>query len=90
MSSWNKTELSCERLDLEGKLKYIDGVEYYLDRHVIGRDRPIDGGVYLGENAREAIVVDSNKYNEINKLYEIAKDKYNKNTDTCSAEALWI
>lgn len=32
-------------------------VETYQGRHVIGRDRPILNGVYLGAHAREAIVV---------------------------------
>lgn len=35
-----------------------NSIPKYQDRPIIGRDRPIDGGVYLGDTAREALVVD--------------------------------
>ncbi|MGI8420316.1 MAG: hypothetical protein ACR2LN_06795 [Candidatus Levyibacteriota bacterium] len=38
-------------------------------RRIIGRDSPINGGVYLGGSAREAIVVDDIKQPEIGDTY---------------------
>ncbi|MDD4877708.1 MAG: hypothetical protein PHO02_01575 [Candidatus Nanoarchaeia archaeon] len=69
MASWDKTQYMEQRLEdkLEG------GV--YRGRKVICRDSPIDGGVYIGAGEREAIVVDSKKYNEIKKLYKKAREK---------------
>ncbi|MEK6864758.1 MAG: hypothetical protein AABX27_05670, partial [Nanoarchaeota archaeon] len=69
MANWDRTNFSSKRLEgvLEG--------EFYKGRRIVHRDSPIDGGVYLGAGEREAIVVDSEKYAEINKLYSIAKEK---------------
>lgn len=39
----------------------FQGIKLYQGRPVIGRDRPIDGGVYLVNGAGEACVVDSKK-----------------------------
>ncbi len=69
MPDWDRTHFSEKRLEdvLEGGM--------YRGRRIIKRDSPIDGGVYLGAGEREAIVVDSEKYTEIKRLYEIAKEK---------------
>ncbi|MDO8517260.1 MAG: hypothetical protein Q7S33_03985 [Nanoarchaeota archaeon] len=74
---WDKTYISKRRL--EDKLKYMDGVPYYQGRFLIERESPIDGGVYLGQGQREAIIVDSQKGIQLKKLYEIAKKKASEN-----------
>ena len=44
---------------------------YFSGRPIIVRDTPINGGVYIGTNKREAIVVDDRKYPiELNVVYE--------------------
>ncbi len=49
---------------------------YYADRLVIGRDTPINKGVYLGSGEREAIVVDDEQYpKELNEAYEVVVQK---------------
>lgn len=35
---------------------------FFAGRRIIGRDTPINGGVYVGSGVREAIVVDDQKY----------------------------
>jgi len=73
MDGWGKTHWMAGRLgisDLENDL--------YNGRPIIHRDSPIDGGVYLGQGQREAIVVDTQKYPELGKLYGIAKVKAQK------------
>ncbi|MEA3343956.1 MAG: hypothetical protein U9Q92_07395 [archaeon] len=70
MAEWNRTHIMKERLglnDLES--------ERYQGRPIIHRDSPVDGGVYLGQGQREAIVVDSQKYPKLRQLYEVAKGK---------------
>lgn len=47
----------------------------YRGRPIIHRDSPIDRGVYLGVNAREAIVVDSSNDHDIQELYKNARRK---------------
>jgi hypothetical protein len=47
---WKRTILAKNR---------IGGGNFYQGRPIIGRDTPIDGGVSLGANQREAIVVDA-------------------------------
>ncbi|MDO8551356.1 MAG: hypothetical protein Q7S03_01585 [bacterium] len=43
---------------------------WFAGRRIIGRDTPINGGVYLGSGKREAIVVDGQKYpQELNETY---------------------
>lgn len=58
---WDKTLMGEKRLLIK------DG--FYKDRRVIGKDTPIDKGVYLGEGAREAIVVDLKNSQPIKDLY---------------------
>jgi hypothetical protein len=79
MAEWDKTIKMKSRLSLEGKLDRINNEDYYQNRHIIHRDSKIDGGVYLGQNQREAIVVDSKKYPALRKLYEKAKNKAMRN-----------
>lgn len=73
MAKWEKTYLSKKRR--KGKIETIDGVDHFQERPIISRDMPIDGGVYLSEGPREAIVVDSDKFPEIDKLYKEAKKR---------------
>lgn len=47
----------------------FDSRSRYLSRPIIGRDSKIDGGVYLGESEREALVVDWERSPNIQKLY---------------------
>lgn len=71
---WDRTEMEKERLlsspyytNPDSSSKY----GYYAGRFIIGRDTPINGGIYLGGYSREAIVVDDEKYpRELNFLYE--------------------
>ncbi len=72
-TTWNKSVRIKRRLI--DKIQYNQGIPYYNGRRVIEKDSPIDGGVCLGEGEREAIVIDSVKYPEIRRLYEIAKKK---------------
>jgi hypothetical protein len=68
MADWNRTRLAHARI---GDQLEPNGT--YKGRHIIGRDTPIDGGVSLGGQTREAIVVDSQKYPKIQALYGDAK-----------------
>ena len=65
----NNTKRVISRLFHVSKINYVDEVPYYLGRHIIGRDTKIDGGVYLGSGAREAIVVDFENSPELQNIY---------------------
>lgn len=72
---WGKTQALKERLASSPFFYKVDGPEketgYYAGRHVIGRDTPINKGVYLGSGEREAIVVDDESYPlELNQAYD--------------------
>lgn len=57
---WNRTVRALKRVEWQLGSTHLPGygiAETYQGRHVIGRDRPILNGVYLGAHAREAIVV---------------------------------
>lgn len=57
---WNRTTRALERVQWQLEMRYLHGygqVAFFKGRHVIGRDRQIVEGVYLGTYAREAIVV---------------------------------
>jgi len=73
MAEWDRTQEMKQRL--KGKIDR----GYYGGRHIIHRDSDIDGGVYLGKNQREAIVVDSEKHPRLRELYETSKDKMTGN-----------
>ena len=70
MVKWDKTKELRRRLNLRDLER-----ELYQGRHIIHRGSSIDGGVYLGQNQREAIVVDFKKDPKLRGLYEIIKDK---------------
>ena len=74
MDKWNKTQVMKVRLGLRNLEN-----EFYQGRPVIHRDSRIDGGVYLGQGQREAIVVDFRKDHKLMDLYEKVKDKSLKN-----------
>ena len=42
----------------------------YKGRPIIGHDSPINGGVYVGQHHREAIVVDDKKFPTLNQVYK--------------------
>lgn len=73
---WNKTVAVEARLQKDvNQAKYFeeageepDETAKFKGRHLIGRDRPILGGVYVGAGAREAIVVDE-KHGELVPIY---------------------
>ena len=75
VGSWDKTNLAIERLRAERKIVTIDGKEYFNGRRVIGRDTPLDNGVYIGEvsqngdEVREAITVDFERSPRLVSLY---------------------
>ena len=72
---WGKTKAAVERLLQEGKIYVVNGEFFYEGRPIIHRDSGIDGGVYLGESEREAIVVDIENSPLLQRIYEKAKDK---------------
>jgi len=55
---WDRTARVVERLTSRGQISESGATRLYNNRHIIGRDSSIDGGVYLGAYQREAIVVD--------------------------------
>lgn len=80
-AEWNKTELAQQRLKEQGLYEEPDRESptgYYWGRPLIGRDTPINGGLYVGGGAREAILVDdSYKKSKLHEVYDelIAKRK---------------
>lgn len=72
---WGKTRKMKERLERGGALERRGGEDYYQGRRIIHRDSEIDGGVYLGQGEREAIVVDSENSQEIQRLYQRVKER---------------
>lgn len=71
-SEWNKTITAEQRL--KDSIFYeekglIRKENFFQGRPIIGRDRKINGGVYVGAGEREAIVVDDQKDLVLNKIY---------------------
>ncbi|OGM56062.1 hypothetical protein A3E46_02855 [Candidatus Woesebacteria bacterium RIFCSPHIGHO2_12_FULL_46_16] len=70
---WDKTVLAIGRLKEKGLYEEPDRESrrgYYLGRPIIGRDTPINGGIYVGGGEREAIVVDdSDKGSPLQAVY---------------------
>lgn len=71
---WGKTRRVIARLGLheESSPRERSGKHariIFKERHLIRRDERINGGVYPGENVREAIVVDDKKQPELASLY---------------------
>ena len=71
---WDRTTRMLSRIEWQMDIRPLPGyglTAFYKGRHVIGRDRRIVEGVYLGTFAREAIVVSercgtlAKKYNEL-------------------------
>lgn len=59
--NWDKTKVVARRIKDNPFYEEPDEASpngYYKGRKIIGRDIPINGGVYLGQGPREAIVVD--------------------------------
>jgi hypothetical protein len=72
---WDKTVLAIERVKEKGSYEEPDRESkrgYYLGRPIIGRDTPINGGVYLGGGEREAVVVDDSR--EDSPLHDVYKE----------------
>lgn len=74
-AEWDRTEKMLERKEKDGDIEWLNGEPHYQGRHIIREDSDVDGGVYLGRGKREAIVVDSKKYDEVDRMYEKAKNK---------------
>lgn len=72
---WNKSEILARRL--AGKpgfeIRTIDGksVDFYRNRRLIYHDGPINGGVYMGQGLREAIVVDDSQQPKLTEVYRL-------------------
>ncbi|MDP3954875.1 MAG: hypothetical protein Q8Q15_00740 [bacterium] len=70
---WLRTQELRHRLKVNPLYEEPYGTERigrFAGRPIITRDTPINGGVYLGSSAREAIVVDDRKYpQELNAAY---------------------
>jgi hypothetical protein len=81
---WARTDDGKKRLLKAGHINE----ELYRGRPIIGRDSPIDGGVYIGKNQREAIVVDSVKYPEIKKLYEKVRQLAHEDSESASEDEI--
>ncbi len=75
MAKWNKTRVMIERLKQKKKIKKIGDRDFYQGRPIIHRDSEINGGVYLGQGEREAIIVDFEKHPKLRELYSTAKNK---------------
>jgi hypothetical protein len=70
--NWNRTRFAADRLDAAGKR---DAAGKYGSYHIIGRDTPINGGVYIGTSQREALVVDFAQDATLAQLYASALDE---------------
>src|SRR5262245_22670204 len=55
---WDRTARAVARLTSRGHIIESGATKLYHNRTIIGRDSPIDGGIYIGAYQREAIVVD--------------------------------
>lgn len=70
---WDRTILVQERLKNKSFFEEPSRESKYgkwQGRNIIGRDCPINGGVYLGGGEREAIVVDDKKQPELMAAYQ--------------------
>ena len=64
---FDRTPLATSRVNPDG------GSSEFAGRPIIGHDTRIDGGVYIGSSAREAIVVDFFKDSVLSNLYDKVK-----------------
>ncbi|HOA12047.1 MAG TPA: hypothetical protein PKK04_02085, partial [Candidatus Woesebacteria bacterium] len=72
-AEWNKTIIGEERVKNSNFYEERGSIrkeKFFKGRPIIGRDRKINGGVYLGADEREAIVVDDQKDLVLNKIYQ--------------------
>jgi hypothetical protein len=72
-AEWNKTTFAEDRVKKSSFYEekgFIRKEKMYQDRPIIGRDRKINGVVYLGSEGREAIVVDDKKDEPLNRVYQ--------------------
>lgn len=85
---WNRSVILEDRLKREGKCYYVGNELYYQGMPVIHRDSKIDGGVCMGGSKREAIIVDSEKYDALKMLFDQTKDRIagEYNFDPCNGE----
>jgi len=70
---WDKTRLVEERIEGSGFYEekgILRKEKKFKGREIIGRDKKINKGVYLGAGAREAIVVDGDKDPALDKIFE--------------------
>src|SRR5262245_50858681 len=70
---WDRTARAIERLTSRGQISQSGATKRYHNRDIIGRDSTIDGGIYLGANQREAIVVDFFSSPALRSIFESAK-----------------
>jgi len=70
---WDRTARVVERLSSRGQISESGITRLYNNRHIIGRDSSIDGGVYLGASQREAIVVDFFNSPMLKSIFESVK-----------------
>lgn len=66
---WDKTDMGVARV--QNSPFFVEGEKekFFKGRPIIGRDKAINGGIYLGASAREAIVVDDQKDQQLNYAY---------------------
>lgn len=76
--SWGRTDVVFDRLRNDPLFEEFPGEvrEGIFDgRRIITRDAPINGGIYLGSNPREGIIVDDEKYpKELREAYRELTD----------------
>ncbi len=84
-SDWNKTRKMKKRL-----ARTYNERGSYQGRQIIARDTSINGGVYLGEGAREAIVVDESRDPSIKRVFqELIRRMEDNNPKTFLLPAAW-
>lgn len=66
---WDYTDDAIHYAKRIGKHEQIDGQDYYQGRRIIGRDTPINKGVYF-THGNEAVVVDDEKDPILQKIYQ--------------------
>src|SRR5574341_113213 len=69
----DRTARAVERLTARGQISESGETKLYHNSDIIGRDFPIDGGIYLGAYQREAIVVDFFNSPMLKSIFERAK-----------------
>lgn len=67
---WDKTEIGVARVQNTPFYAESKREKFFKGRPIIGRDKAINGGIYLGASAREAIVVDDQKDQQLNDAYD--------------------